>query len=163
MDFNQITSLVPLVFSSIALFFTYRNGAHRISLYVTPDCGKWVDYIMVNNDSSFVIGILSVGYFNAKGEITWLPSIGSFVENRSVTFPIRIDARYLYSFQVLEKHIGSQKSPHGYCVQLVSGGIYICRHTAPSLVSLKLHFGAFISWLTAGRFSPWISKFRLSR
>lgn len=160
MEFKA-TELIALGFSTIALFFTFRKDAHRVSLEVTPLWEQWIDVLGVSNDSSFSVGVLSVGHFNLQGHVTWLP-VGSFVENRSVKYPIRIETRSLCSLQVLVvNHIGNHKAPHGYCVQLESGRVYVIQHTAPVLPTLKLRLASLASRLSAGRFVPWLVLPRL--
>jgi hypothetical protein len=94
MDF-KVTELISLAFSTVALLFTFRKDAHRLTLEVTPLWNKYIDVLGVGNDSSFAVGILSVGYFNASGDITWL-AVGDFKINKMVTYPIRIEPRSLF-------------------------------------------------------------------
>lgn len=160
MDF-KFTELISLAFSSVALFFTFRKDAHRISLEVTPLWEQWIDVLGVSNDSSFAVGVLSVGYFNSRGCVTWLP-VGSFVENRTAKYPIRIEPRSLCTLQVLVvNHFENHKSPHGYCVQLESGRVYVIQHTASFLPTLKLQIASLVSRLSAGRLVPWLERPRL--
>jgi len=160
MDF-KVTELISLAFSTVALLFTFRKDAHRLTLEVTPLWNKWIDVLGVGNDSSFSVGILSVGYFNASGDITWL-AVGDFKINKMVTYPIRIESRSLFSLQVLVvRDIGDLAAPHGYCVQLESGRVYAIQHTAPFLPSMKFHAASVTSRLTAGRYAPWLTRPRL--
>ena len=155
MEFKA-TELIALTFSSIALFFTFRKDAHRVSLEVTPLWGQCIDVLGVSNDSSFAVGVLSVGLFDSHANVTWI-SVGSFVQNRHASYPIRIEPRSLYLLQVLVvNHFGNHKAPHGYCVQLESGRIYVIKHTAPLLPTLKLQIASMVSRLSAGRFVPWL-------
>jgi len=157
----KLTEIISLAFSSVALFFTFRKDAHRLTLEVTPMWEQWIDVLGVGNDSSFTVGVLSVGYFDAKGKITWL-DVGDLKVNRIVSYPIRIDPRSLCSLQVLVvRHFNNHKAPHGYCVQLESGRIYTIQYTAPLWPSLKFHVASVVSRLTAGRYAPWIKRPRL--
>jgi len=152
----KTTELIAIAFSSIALFFTFRKDAHRVSLEVTPLWEQWIDVLGVSNDSSFAVGVLSVGLFDSNAEVTWI-SVGSFVQNRHASYPIRIEPRSLCPLQVLVvDHFGHHKAPHGYCVQLESGRVYVIKHTAPHLPTLKLQISSIVSRLTAGRFAPWL-------
>lgn len=160
MDF-KVTELISLVFSSVALFFTFRKDAHRVTLEVTPLWEHWIDVLGVGNDSSFAVGILSIGYFNESSEITWL-SVGDFKVNQTAPYPIRVEPRSLSALQVMVvRHFNNHKAPHGYCVQLESGRVYAIRHTAPLLVSMKFHISSVLSRLTAGRCAPWLTRPRL--
>lgn len=160
MDF-KVTEVLSLAFSSVALFFTFRKDAHRITLEVTPLWADWIDVLGVGNDSSFAIGILSVGYFDANGEITWVP-VGDFKVNHTAPYPIRIESRSLSALQVMVvRHFNNHKAPHGYCVQLESGRVYAIRYTAPFLIGMKFHISSLVSRLTAGRYAPWLIRQRL--
>jgi hypothetical protein len=157
----RFSEVVSLAFSSTALFFTFRKDAHRISLEVTPLWEQWIDVLGVSNDSSFPVGILSVAHFDETGRVKWL-SVGDYVKNQWAQYPIRIEPRSLASLQVLVvKHIGDHQRPHGYCVQLESGRVFIVKHTAPFWPTWKLHFASVLSRLSAGRIAPWLSRPRL--
>ncbi len=160
MDFKP-TELISLAFSSVALFFTFRKDAHRLTLEVTPLWEQWIDVLGVGNDSSFAVGILSVGYFDANGRVTWL-SVGDFKINKMATYPIRVEPRSLCALQLLVvRHFNNHKAPHGYCVQLESGRVYAIQHTAPFWPSLKFHAASIVSRLTAGSYAPWLARPRL--
>lgn len=153
--------VISLAFSSAALFFTFRKDAHRIFLEVTPLWEQWFDVIGVSNDSSFPVGILSVGYIDSKGRVTWL-SVGCFAENKHAKYPIRVEARSLYTLQVnVVKHFNNHSAPHGYCVQLESGRLYVIRHTVPIGSVTKLQLASLISRLSAGKIVPWLTSPRL--
>lgn len=157
----KFTEIVSLAFSSIALFFTFRKDAHRISLEVNPMWEQFIDVIGVNNDSSFPVGVLSVGHINQDGDVTWVP-VGDFVQNKSAPYPIRIEPRSLRTLHVMVVRLfNNQKSPHGYCVQLESGRIYVVQHTASLKTIFKFYVSSLLSRLSAGRYVPWLTPPRL--
>jgi hypothetical protein len=161
-NFTRTIALTSIAISLIALFFTFRRDAHRISLEVTPLWERWIEVIGINNDSSFPVGVLSVGYFESTSKVLWLSSVSCFAKNFDADFPIRIEARSLCTLQVaVARDVPNPSTARGYCVQLESGRIYVIRHTAPWRISLKFNFSSLISRITAGRIAPWVEQPRL--
>jgi hypothetical protein len=162
MNLTLFSALIALAFSLISLFFTFRKDAHRIRLEVTPLWKQWIEVIGVNNDSSFPVGVLTVGYFEEDGLVVWFPGASDYSKNCPISLPVRVEARSLFALQIIcSNHLVSPNSPHGYCIQLESGRIYVIQHTATIRMTWRLYLTSLISRITAGSYAPWLSRPRL--
>ena len=158
---TSILSVAAFLISLLALFFTFRKDAHRIRLEVTPE-EYWRVVLGINNDSACDAEVLSVGYFNALGDITWIPQVGEYRLNKRVNYPIQVKARSLLAIIFISgKDIPSEGKSFGYCVQLATGRIYVLRGSAPLATALKFHLASLISRLSGGRYALGISRVRL--
>lgn len=157
----SILSIAALIISLVALFFTFRKDAHRIRLEVTPG-EYWTVVLGVNNDSACDAEVLSVGYFDASGKVTWIPHVGEYRTNRWVDYPILVKARSLCVIPLIfGREIPSKDTAFGYCVQLATGRIYVLRGSAPFGTSFRFHLASLLSRLSGGRYAMGISRVRL--
>jgi hypothetical protein len=117
----------------------------------------------VNNDSACDGEVLSVGYFDATGKVTWIPKVGEYRTNKWVNYPILVKARSMFAISLVHgRDVPSKGKAFGYCVQLATGRIYVLKGTAPWSVALKLHFASLLSRLSGGRYvGIGISRIRL--
>lgn len=158
---TSVLSIAAFIISLVALFFTFRKDAHRIRLEVTP--GEYLTVVLgINNDSACDAEVLSVGYFDASGKVTWIPHVGEYRTNKGVDYPILVKARSLCVIALLlGREIPSEDTAFGYCVQLATGRLYILQGSAPAGAALKLHLASLISRLSGGRYAMGISRVRL--
>lgn len=159
---TSFLAVAAFLISLVALHFTFRKDAHRIRLEVTP-LEFDVIVIGVNNDSACDADILSVGYFDSMGKVTWISQVSEYRTNKWVSYPISVKARSMYAVSLVAgRDVPSEGKSFGYCVQLATGRIYILRGTAPLRVALKLHFASLLSRLSGGRYvTPGVNRIRL--
>lgn len=159
---TSFLAVAAFLISLVALHFTFRKDAHRIRLEVTP-LEFDVIALGVNNDSACDADVLSVGYFDPTGKVTWIPQVGEYRTNKWVNYPIPIKARSMYAVSLVAgRDVPSKGRSFGYCVQLATGRIYVLQGTAPWGVTLKMHVASLLSRLSGGRYvTPGIGRVRL--
>lgn len=159
---SSLLSLTALIISLVALHFTFRKDAHRIRLEITILEFNLI-VLGINNDSACDADVLSVGYFDSSGQVTWIPKVGEYSTGKWVQYPISVRARSLYNvILIIGREIPDKEMSFGYCVQLATGRIYILRGTAPLWVTLKMHCASLISRLSGGRYViPGFKRIRL--
>lgn len=158
METKDFWTIASLFLATVALIFTFRKDAHHLRLDLT-----YIEFngvvLGVNNDSSVPFGILSVGFFNSAGQIEWIRQVGDYITNKWVTYPVRVEARSLRSISlVAPRDVPHQNEPHGYCVQLETGRLYVLRNSAPTDVWLRLQFASFASRLSRGAWIPCVQN-----
>lgn len=140
--------------SLIALFFSLRKDAHHIRLEVTP---LKYDAIAlgINNDSACDADILSVGYFDSDGHVTWIARVGDYTTNKFVTYPISVRGRSMFPVSLVRgRDVPYEESAsHGYCVQLATGRIYVLRGNVPVATALKMYFASLLSCISRGHYT----------
>ena len=158
---TSILSGAAIIISLVALFFTFRKDTHRIRLETTLRAYGTI-VLGINNDSACDAEVLSVGYFDALGKVTWIPRVGEYRTNKWVNYPIMVKARSLCVISLLlGREIPSEGTAFGYCVQLATGRLYILRGSAPAGATLNLHLASLISRLSGGRYAMGIRRVRL--
>lgn len=112
----------------------------------------------VNNDSAVPFGILSVGYFDSSGRVSWISRVGEYVSNKWIDYPIRVEPRSLRSILlVAPRDVPPKNQAHGYCVQLETGRLYVLQNSAPRLIWLRLQFASLASRLSRGAWVPGVA------
>jgi hypothetical protein len=145
----RVVSFSALAISAIALFFTFRKDAHRISITKTE--AKYDAVILrVSNDSSFSVGIWGVGSFTENGVIKWIENVGDYKTNKFASYPIRVEAHSAFSIVVIAGREIPSSVPHGYCVQLESGRTFVLPSTVPIPATIKMHLRSLLSRISAG-------------
>ncbi|WP_434653856.1 hypothetical protein [Chromobacterium violaceum] len=146
-------SIISIIFSSIALIFTFKKDMHRLRTAIDYRKNYYHDILSINNDASFPVGISAVGHVNLAGGIKWLTDLGEYRENKHVKYPIRIDPRSTYLCTVVHgPEFPKKQSTYGYCVQLECGRTFFCKGNLPWILSVKLTFQSLISRISSGRY-----------
>lgn len=155
-------AVAAFLISLVALHFTFRKDAHRIHLEITPLEFDAVA-LGINNDSACNADVLSVGYFDPAGTITWIPRVGDYRTNKWVDYPISVKGRSMYAVSMVAgRDVPSKSKQFGYCVQLATGRIYVLRGTAPWSIAVKMHLASLLSRLSGGRYvTPGVYRVRL--
>lgn len=149
---TSFLSIAAFLISLVALHFTFRKDAHRIRLEITQ-LEFDVVALGINNDSACDADVLSVGYFDTMGKVTWIPQVGEYRTNKWVNYPISVKARSMFAVSLVAgRDVPSKGKAFGYCVQLATGRIYVLQGTAPLKVALKMHFASLLSRLSGGRY-----------
>lgn len=148
--FSIIISSVALIFSGIALYFTFKKDAHRLSLFLKKSPRLYLDCLSINNDSSFPVRLSSIGHINAYGKIIWLDNFCDLTKNKGLGFPIQIDARSTFEGAVIYRQI-PEDSEYGYCVQLDCGRTFIAEGNLNKKLSKSLKIKSFLSRITSGK------------
>lgn len=150
----NILAIAGFLFGAISLLFTFRKDAHHVRLELSH-----VDFdavvLGVNNDSSVPFGILSVGTFDSSGQVRWTSSVGDYISNEWLDYPIRVEPRTLRSISmVAPRDVPYKDQAHGYCVQLETGRLYVLQNTSTNGVWLRLQIASFASRLSRGAWVP---------
>ncbi|MDP1613192.1 MAG: hypothetical protein Q8M11_19215 [Sulfuritalea sp.] len=150
------------IVSVIALFFSLRKDAHHIRLEVTP-----LEFdglaLGINNDSACDSDVLSVGYFDSDGKVTWIAQVGDYATNKYVNYPISVRGRSIFPVLLVRgRDVPYETSPHGYCIQLATGRIYALRGNAPLGTALLMQWASLLSCISRGAYTlPSIERVRL--
>ena len=143
---------------AISLLFTFRKDAHHVRLDLTHVAYDGV-VLGVNNDSAVPFGILSVGYFDSNGRVTWIDRVGDYVSNKSIDYPIRVEPRSLRAISlVAPRDVPRNDHAHGYCIQLETGRLYVLQNSAPIAVWLRLQLASLTSRLSRGAWAPGVAS-----
>lgn len=151
-------SFAGFCLGAMALVIALRKDAHHIRLELTPV--KYGGVVLgVNNDSSCEVGIIAVGHFGVSGRVAWVEMAADHVTNKFVHYPMRVAPRSLRAvLLVAPRDVPYFDTPHGYCIQLETGRLYVLRHGAPLFVSLRMHMTSLVSRLTRGAWCPGIGR-----
>ncbi|MDP2143364.1 MAG: hypothetical protein Q8J80_04460 [Gallionella sp.] len=155
-------SLMALLFSGIALVITYRKEAHRIRLELAP--AKYGGVILgISNDSGIDTLVRSIGHFRRFGKVGWISdSVGDHVTNKSVEFPFTVKARSTFEvFINTAQKIPKFSNAVGLCIQLDTGRLYVLPQSVPWNDSLRMHFSAWVSHFTGGKYAPGVKRPRI--
>lgn len=153
MQITAIISTISLVFSGIALYFTFKKDAHRIRLVHRKFHERYLDTVAINNDSGFSVRLAAIGHINQQGKITWLQYIGNATTNSNVDLPILLEARSTFFSMVTHNiHSFPQGAVYGFCVQLSCGRTSITSGNLPNGLKFRLKVRELISWLSSGSF-----------
>lgn len=150
------------VISLIALFFSLRKDAHHIRLEITSlEHGALA--LGINNDSACDADVLSVGYFDSDGKVTWISQVGDYTTNKFINYPFSVRGRSMFPVLFVRgRDVPYKSSPHGYCIQLATGRIYVLRGNAPFGTASLMQLASFLSWVSRGAYTlPNIERVRL--
>ena len=100
MGTTDFLAIAGFLSGAISLLFTFRKDAHHVRLDLTHVAYDGV-VLGVNNDSAVPFGILSVGYFDSNGRVTWIDRVGDYVSNKSIDYPIRVEPRSLRAISLV--------------------------------------------------------------
>ncbi|WP_205989447.1 hypothetical protein [Paraburkholderia sp. Ac-20336] len=155
-------SSAALCISLLSLYFTFRKDAHRVRLEITPVEFNCIA-LGINNDSSYDMEVLSVGYFDSTGVVTWIDRVGDYQTRAWIDYPVPVKGRSMCVLSlVVGRDVPSENWSYGYCVQLATGRIYVLRGSAPWRIAAKMHVASLFSRLSAGRYViPGIGRIRL--
>lgn len=155
MDFLAVAGFLS---GATSLLFTFRKDAHHVRLDLSYVAYDGV-VLGVNNDSAVPFGILSVGYFDSRGRVTWISQVGEYVSNQWIDYPIRVEPRSLRSILlVAPRDVPLKDQAHGYCVQLETGRLYVLQNSAPKAIWLRLQLASLASRFSRGAWAPGVAS-----
>lgn len=152
MDYKLAISIVSLVFSAVALYFTFKKDSHRVRILGFESMpSKYMDLFSINNDSSFPITISAILHISHNGKITKMEKCFKYIENERLPIPYTIQPRSTLRAGAVSGVIPSQKQ-HSYGVQLDCGRTFYVSGNLPPKVAIKFKLKEVLSRLTSGKY-----------
>lgn len=151
--FTDLLQYAGFAMSAIALKISLRKDVHKIRIEVSG--GRYSSVILgVNNDSVIDVGVLCVGYYDDLAKVTWIEDLARYVDGKWIPAPAKVQGRSQFQFLIPARYAPPEGRRLGVCVQLETGRIYTCRHTASLKVAFVRYCGSLISRLTRGAWAP---------
>jgi hypothetical protein len=148
-----LIAAISLAITVANILFNLRKDAHHVRLELSE-----IDHIQtvlgINNDSSVPFGILSVGYMQSSNRIEWIEYIGNHYTNKLINYPVKVEARSLFTVDLCPYRNKIPHNGYGVCIQLETGRIYILKHELPLYEYIKIRIAASISRFSRGKFFP---------
>ena len=151
MSLSILISIISLVFSGVALYFTFKRDAHRVKISHEYFSKRWFEGVKIQNGSAFGVKLIALGHIDPKGHITWLSQVGDVVSKQFIKFPLTVESRSTLFCTVAHNiHTFPQGETYGFCIQLSCGRTFVSTGNLPMKLSIKLRLLQLVSRLSEG-------------
>ena len=148
-------SILALIISTVALYFSIRKEIYRVRLIHKPDFtryGSLYDNLLIVNDSSFSIAISDISHVNSNGDIQSI-AISDKSTGEYIDFPIVIVEKRKFNGLLIHNNSRFPVGEiYGFIVQLDGGQTYFTGGNLNFRLKIKFKFKSILSCLSAGRF-----------